>query len=112
MMVGKIRDINRFQASMLAELLDLMAATPEGTGRLLDNVMLVHGGAISDGNRHDHDNLPIVVAGGGGRLIQGGRHVPFAPGTPLCNLYLSMLEASGVPAERFGDSTATLAGLT
>ena len=111
-MIEKIRRINQFQSSMLAELLDLMAKTPDGEGRLLDNTMLVYGGAISDGNRHNHDNLPIILAGGGGGAFAGQGHVDYPAGTPLCNLYLTMLEQTGLSLDRFGDSTGTLSGLS
>jgi hypothetical protein len=66
---------------------------------------------MRDGNSHNPHNLPLVLAGRAGGAIAPGRHVQYAQGTPLCNLYLSMLEAAGVPAERFGDSTGKLAGL-
>lgn len=110
-MIDKIRRINQFQSTMFAELLDMLAATPEGDGRLLDNVMLVYGGAIGDGNRHNHDDLPIIFAGGGGGQFSGQGHVEYSKGTPLCNLYLTMLEQAGVSEERFGDSTGKLSGL-
>ncbi|MDG2094801.1 MAG: DUF1552 domain-containing protein, partial [Phycisphaerales bacterium] len=110
-MIEKIRRINQFQSTMFAELLDMLASTPEGEGRLLDNVMLVYGGAIGDGNRHNHDDLPIIFAGGGGGRFSGQGHVEYSKGTPLCNLYLTMLEQAGVSEERFGDSTGKLSGL-
>ena len=75
---------------------------------MLDNCMIVYGGGISDGNAHSHDNLPILLAGRGGGTLRPGRHVRFDRETPMTNLYLSMLDRLGVPAERVGDSTGKL----
>jgi hypothetical protein len=104
----KIRQINRFHVEQLAYVLEKMQSIKEGDGTLLDNSMVVYGGGISDGNRHNHNDLPIVVAGKGGGTIRTGRHVRFADNTPLNNLYLSLLDRIGVPAETLGDSTGRL----
>ena len=69
--------------------------------------MLVYGSGIGDGNRHNHDDLPILLIGGGGGTIEGGRHLTY-PRTPLMNLYLSLFDRMGCPTERFGDSTGRL----
>jgi hypothetical protein len=70
--------------------------------------MIVFGSGMSDGNAHDPDNLPILLAGGA-NLTPVGRHLEFQQGsTPLCNLYLSMLQKLGVAADSFGDSTGKL----
>ena len=69
-----------------------MKATREGEGTLLDNSMVLYGSGIGDGNRHNHDDLPILVAGRGGDTIKSGRHMKLAQETPLNNLYLSMLD--------------------
>jgi hypothetical protein len=73
--------------------------------------MIVYGAGISDGNRHNHNNLPVLVAGGGGGTVKTGRHVKFNRDTPLNNLFLSMLDRAGAPTERMGDSTGKLAEL-
>ena len=73
--------------------------------------MIVYGCAISDGNRHNHDDLPIVVAGGGGGTLTPGRHVDFGSDVPMTNLYLSMLDRMGVELDRFGDSTGRVSDL-
>ena len=70
--------------------------------------MIVYGSGIGDGNRHNHDDLPILLAGKGGGTIKTGRHVRYAKETPLNNLYLSMLDRMGTPVERLGDSTGKL----
>ena len=71
--------------------------------------MVVYGGAIADGNRHNHDDLPVILAGGSALGIQHAPERSFAPWTPLCNLYLSMLGKMQVKADRFGDSTGAVA---
>jgi hypothetical protein len=69
--------------------------------------MIVYGSGISDGNRHNHDNLPVLLAGGT-RIFRTGRHVRFTEATPVANLYLSMLDSMGVPMEKLGDSQGRL----
>ena len=105
---AKIRKINRFHTEQLAYLLGKLKATKEGDKTLLDNSMIVYGSGISDGDRHNHNDLPIVLAGGGGGTLSGGRHVRYAKDTPLNNLFLSMLDRMDTPTERFGDSTGRL----
>lgn len=107
----KIAKINTFHTEQLAYLLGKMQATKEPNGTtLLDNVMLVYGSCIGDGNRHNHDDLPVLLAGKGGGTIAGGRHLvfPVKSDTPLMNLYLALFERMGAPARSFGDSTGVL----
>jgi len=105
--IDKIRRINRFHTEQLAYFLGRMKENG-----LLDSSLVVYGSAISDGNAHNHDNLPILLAGRGGGTFEPGRHLAFAPRTPLCNLYVSLLDATGTPTPRFGDSTGPLAGFS
>jgi hypothetical protein len=100
--------INRWHNEQLAYLLGKMAAIKEGERTLLDNSMVLFGSSMSDGNRHDPANLPIILAGRGGGNMQTGRHIASPKGTPLCNLYVSMLNQMGTPVERFGDSTGAI----
>jgi hypothetical protein len=74
--------------------------------------MIVYGSGLGDGNRHNHDNLPVVLAGKGGGTIQTGRHLRFEKETPMANLFLSMLDRVGAPTERLGDSTGLLPQLS
>ncbi|MCC6356032.1 MAG: hypothetical protein IT577_19265, partial [Verrucomicrobiae bacterium] len=76
---------------------------------VLDNSMIVYCSGLSDGNRHAHDNLPVILAGRGGGALRPGRHVEVGQKIPMTNLYVSMLARMGVPVERFGDSTGALA---
>jgi hypothetical protein len=108
---AKIRDINRFHVSQLSYFLQKLKSIPEGNGTLLDNCMVLYGSGLSDGNRHNNENLPILLAGRGGGTIDPGRHVAYSTETPLCNLFLSMLDRIGAPAPYIGDSTGKLSGL-
>lgn len=109
--LSKITKINRFHVAQLAYFIEKLKATPDGNGSLLDNSMICYGSAISDGNRHNNEDLPILVAGRGGGTIDAGRHVRVAPETPMCNLFLSMLDRFGTPVDFVGDSTGRLRGL-
>lgn len=105
---GKIAKINRFHATQFAYFIDKLKSIKEGEGSLLDNCMIVYGSGLGDGNRHNHDNLPVVLAGRGGGTIQSGRHIQFERETPMTNLFLTMLDRVGAPTERLGDSTGLL----
>ncbi len=104
----RIALINQFHTRQLAYLLQRLKSVPEGEGSLLDNCILIYGSSISDGNRHNHDDLPVAVFGRGGGSLLTGRHVRYPLETPMCNLFLSALEKAGVQAARFGDSTGRL----
>ena len=108
---AKLHAINRFHICRLSYLLQKMKTIREGERTLLDNVMVVYGSGISDGNRHNHDNLPLLLAGKGGGALRSGRHLRYPKETPLTNLYLSMLDRIGVSADAFGDSTGRLTDL-
>jgi hypothetical protein len=109
---AKIAKINKFHITQFAYLLGKLKAVQEGEGNLLDNSMIVLGGGISDGNRHNHDELPILLAGKGGGSVNPGRHIRVKKETPLTNLYLGMLDRFAVPTEKLGDSTGKLEGLS
>jgi hypothetical protein len=107
----KLKTINRFHVTQLAYLLGRLKEVKEGDGTLLDHSMIVYGSGIGDGDRHNHDDLPILLAGKGNGTIRPGRHLRFRQETPLMNLYLSMLERVGAATPSFGDSTGTLSEL-
>jgi hypothetical protein len=100
--------INTLHMELFARMLGRMANTWEGETTLLDNVAICYGSAISDGNKHNHDDLPIVLAGGGGGSISGGRHLKLGKKTPICNLYLDMAARAGADIKKFGDGTGSL----
>ena len=105
----KIAKIDEFYLSQLSYFLDRMKTTEDVDGKsLLHNSMIVYGSGISDGNRHNHDDLPIILAGHGGGAFKPGRHVELGENVPMANLYLRMLKEFGVNEKRFGDSTGVL----
>ncbi|MFH1499956.1 MAG: DUF1552 domain-containing protein [Verrucomicrobiota bacterium] len=103
----QIRRIDEFYIRQFAYLVDRMKSVPEGEGTLLDNSLLVYGSGIRDGDRHDHVDLPVILAGRAGGAVQTGRYLRAAD-QPMTNLFLSMLDLNGVKADRIGDSTGRL----
>ncbi len=100
--------INRFQVARLAAFLRALARTKEHGRPLLDSTLVLYGGAIADGNRHNHDDLPILLAGGRARGVRGGRLVACTPGTPLCDLHLGIARAAGATLASFGDAKSLI----
>jgi hypothetical protein len=109
---AKIARINRFHIQQYAYLLGRLRSIREGDGTLLDHAMIAYGSGNSDGNRHNHDDLPVLLAGKGCGTIRAGRHLRYADNTPLNNLWLSMLDRMDCNLQSLGDSTGRLAGLT
>ncbi|MDE0104993.1 MAG: DUF1552 domain-containing protein [Bryobacterales bacterium] len=103
-LVAKVAKINEYHVSLFAYLLDRLKSTADGDGSLLDHCMYLYGSGMGDPNKHDHVNLPIMVAGGGAGRLKGGRHIRYERGTPLANLHLTLLEKVGVRMESFADS--------
>jgi hypothetical protein len=110
--IEKVAQINEYHIKQFVYLLNKLKATPDGDGTLLDHSMIVYGSALADGNAHQHDNLPTVLAGRANGTLRPGRHVRYAAETPITNLYLSMLDRMGVPVEQIGDSNGRLEGLS
>ena len=108
----KIRAINRFHTTQLAYFLEKLNQTADGQESLLDHSMVLYGSGLGDGNAHNHDNLPILLAGTAGGTIKSGRHVRYERETPLNNLFLSMLDRIDSSVEHLGDSTGRLEMLT
>jgi uncharacterized protein DUF1552 len=101
--IAKMAKINAFHVSLFAYFLEKLKATPDGDGTLLDHSLYLYGSGMGNPNVHDHVNLPILVAGGAGR-VKGGRHIRYAEPTPLANLHLTLLERAGVRVDGFADS--------
>ena len=108
--LAQLEKADRRQMSLLRKSLQILASVPDESSRLLDSTMVLYGSNMGDANTHDNTNLPILLAGGG---FRHGQHLAFnrESNTPLCNLYVSMLQRLGIEADRFGSSTGTLAGL-
>ncbi len=109
--VRQLQDADQQQMTLLAKVLGRLTEHREGDQRLLDRTMVLFGSNMGDANTHDNTNLPILLAGGG---FKHGQHIAFRrdQNTPLCNLYVSMLQKMGVEAEAFGSSSGPLAGLS
>lgn len=106
--IEKVTKISTFHATQFAYFLDRLKATPDGDGNLLDHSAIVYGSAIADGNAHSHENLPVILAGHAGGALKPGAHLQYKPGTPMTNLYLSLLDIVGVQQNKIGDSTGRL----
>jgi hypothetical protein len=109
--IEKVARINVYHAELFAHFVSRLENTPDGDGTLLDHSMVVYGSAISDGNRHTHEDLPVLLVGRGGGL-KTGRHVAYSQQTPMTNLYLTLLDRMGVHPESIGDSTGRIEHLT
>jgi hypothetical protein len=108
---AKLRQINTFHTKQLAYFLEKLRSIQEGDGTLLDHAMVTYGSGIHDGNAHNHDDLPILVAGSGCGTLKSGRHLSYAKETPISNLWLSLLDRMEVDLERLGDSKGHLPDL-
>ena len=106
--IEKVTKINEHHVELFSYFVERLKATQDGDGTLLDHSTILYGGAISDGNQHSNHNLPLVIAGRAGGL-RGGRHVEAEAKTPAANLFVDILNRSGVEVESFGDSTGRLA---
>jgi hypothetical protein len=106
--MAKIQKIDAFLASQFAYFLEQLKSIPEGQGTLLDNCMILYGSGLSDGNRHNHHDLPVLLAGRAGGTIRTGRHIKFERETPMNNLFLSMLDRVNARVEKLGDSSGRL----
>ena len=110
--IEKLAKLNLHHIEQFAYFLDRLQSTPDGDGTLLDHMMMLYGSGISDSNQHLHVNLPILLVGGAGGRMRGGRHLRAAKDTPLTNLQLSVLAKVGVPTEQLGDSRGELTHLS
>ena len=109
--IAQYQKINRWHVEQFANFLTKLRSIQEGESNLLDNSMIVFGSSMSDGNRHDPDNLPILLGGKGGGSIQSGQHIRLHGEVPLCNLYLTLLNRVGITADSFGDSNGKIESL-
>ena len=101
--------LDRFHVSVFARLLERMDGIEEANGTtLLDNTIFTLGAGMGDGTTHQYNDLPLVVAGGGGGALNLGSHIHCKPGTPLANLWLTQLQILGVERESYADSSGTL----
>lgn len=104
-LMEKVTAINTYHMTQFAGWIEKLKTLKEGDGRLLDNLMIVYGAGLSDGNKHNHEDLPTMLVGRGGNAFKSGRRIAYRKETPMCNLFLTMMDRMGVPVDKFGDST-------
>jgi hypothetical protein len=98
-----------YHSQVFAKFLDKLKAMPDGEHSVLDNSIIMYGSNMSNSNQHNHNPLPISLFGGGCGRVKGNQHIAMPADTPLANLHLTVLDRVGVKADRFGDSTGTIA---
>jgi hypothetical protein len=106
--LDKLTRIAAFHSEVFARFAKKLASTPDGDGTLLDHSILLFGSTMSNSNLHNHDPLPSAVLGRGYGRLKGGRHVKCAPGTPLANLLVTLLDRAGIRVDKLGDSTGAV----
>lgn len=110
-MMEKVAQINCYHVKQFAAWVEKLKSIREGDSTLLDNSMIVYGAGLADGNRHTHEDLPVLIAGRAGGRFRSGRRIVYRKETPMSNLFLTMMDRMGVRVEHFGDSTGRLQGL-
>jgi len=106
--LAKLAKINTFHMSLFADFLQKLKATPDGDGSLLDHTVYVYGSGMGNSSLHDHERLPMLVAGGAATGLKGNRHIRYEKGMDLANLHLTLLDRVGVHLDSFGDSTGEI----
>ncbi len=106
-LIEKVVSINTYHVEQFAYFLGKLKSTPDGDGTLLDHSLIVYGSGLSDGNRHEHNNLPVLLAGKAAGKT-GGRHITYPAETPMNNLHLALLDRVGVHIDSLGDSNGEL----
>jgi hypothetical protein len=101
--------INKYHVSMLPYFLERLKATTDGDSTLLDKTLIMYGSPMADGNVHNHRRCPLILLGGANGMIPGGTHLKAPDGTPMADVFLSLLHKLGVDTPSFGDSVAPFA---
>jgi hypothetical protein len=109
--LAKLVKIQNYFMTLFGGFLDKLQSTPDGDGNLLDHSMILIGSCLSNSNIHNHNPLPVVLAGGAAGHLKGGRHLKYAENTPMANLLVSMMHKADIPQETLGDSTGPLTDL-
>jgi len=106
--LAKLAKINTFHMTLFSDFLQKLKATPDGDGSLLDHTVYVYGSGMGNSSLHDHEKLPMLVAGGAATGLKGNRHIRYEKGMDLANLHLTLLDRVGVHLDSFGDSTGEI----
>jgi hypothetical protein len=107
-LIERLSKINRYHTQLFSQYLAKLRATPDGDGTLLDHMTILYGGGISNSTRHSGDNLPLLLVGGGGGRLKGGRHLTYSDKPSMANLLVTLMDKLDVPVERIGGSTGKL----
>jgi hypothetical protein len=107
--IDRFTQLNQYHVKLFTHFLGKLKATPDGDGTLLDHSLVLYGSGMSDGNSHNHTDLPALLVGGASGRLKGGRHIQNPKDTPMANLLLSTLEVLQVPTDKFGDSSGRVA---
>jgi hypothetical protein len=110
--IERVTQVNVFHTRLFTHFLKKMKSTPDGDGSLLDHSMIVYGSGLSDGDRHTHEDLPVLLFGRGDGTLRPGRHIVYPSETPMTNLFLTLLDRMGVQPEKIGDSSGRVDQLT
>ena len=110
--MARLQLIDQHHVAMFAYLLGQLRDADDGSGSLLDHAMVLYGSSLSDSNAHTHDHLPALLAGGGSGTLHGGRHLRYPDGTPMANLFVTLLDKLGSHREQVGDSTGRIEHLS
>ncbi len=106
--IGTMSKINTYHVVLFAEFVEKMRSTPDGDGSLLDHSLLLYGAGMSNSNAHAAINLPVMLVGGAGGGLKGGRHITYPEDTPMANLLMAIMDSLGVPMDQVGDSNGML----
>ena len=106
--INRFAVLNTYHVALFAYFLDKLRATQDGDGTLLDHSLVLYGSGMSDGNQHNHTDLPILLAGGASGRLKGGRHLRHPKNTPMANLLVAMLDTLEVTTDKLGDSTGPI----
>jgi hypothetical protein len=107
-MLAKLAKINHYHTSLFAHFVQRLSETNDGDGSLLDHMILIYGAGMSNSNRHDPTNLPVVLLGGGSGQLHGGRHIVYPEKPPMANLLLTLMDKLDVPLDKLGNSTGKI----
>ena len=107
-LIAKVAKINTYHTSLFAYYVEKLRATRDGDGSLLDHMMVMYGAGMSDSNRHDPNNLPLLLVGGAAGQLKGGRHIKYRDNPPMANLLVTLMDKLGLPIEQIGNSTGKL----
>jgi hypothetical protein len=106
--INRFAVLNTYHVALFAYFLDKLRATQDGDGTLLDHSLVLYGSGMSDGNQHNHTDLPILLAGGASGRLKGGRHLRHPKNTPMANLLVAVLDTLEVTTDKLGDSTGPI----